>query len=332
MYPVPHAEITLIGLPWATTFVERFSCYIDRLVIFPGYPGISEGNGSEEEQARFLHEQQGYGYDLVIQMHGSGKTSNALIKELGGTYALGYYEGVRPSHLHLATPYPCHQHEIWRNLHLVAQVGVTELDPRLEFPLHRADYVEAYALLNALAVPMNPTSHSLLIGIHPGSHALSRRWPAEYFATVADRLAAEWRASIILTGGPDEQQCAYDVMMHMNAPVYNLAGRTSLGALGALLDTMTLFISNDTGPAHLACAVQCASISLFGPAEYTRWAPLETARHIALRHPVACSPCGYQDCPIDHRCLRWLSSETVLATAERLLHETTQNPDLACSR
>src|SRR5215469_16269914 len=69
----PAAEITLIGLPWAASFVRRFSCYIDRFVEFAGFPGINEVEAHPERTASFLEEQRVYSYDLVIQMHGSGK-------------------------------------------------------------------------------------------------------------------------------------------------------------------------------------------------------------------------------------------------------------------
>jgi ADP-heptose:LPS heptosyltransferase len=323
----PHAEITLIGLSWAAAFVQRFSHYIDRLVVFPGYPRLKEGDGSAEEQARFLREQQAYGYDLVIQMHGSGKTSNRLVQALEGPIALGYYEDKRPTYLQFAAPYPHEQHEIWRNLHLVAQLGCTELDPRMEFPLSDEDYAEADRLLAELPSGADneqaAEKRSLLIGIHPGSRSPARRWPGEYFAAVADKLAREWNARIVLTGGPGEQETVRDVMTCMNMPALNLAGRTSLGALAALIKKFTLFISNDTGPTHMACAVDTASITIFGPAEYQRWAPLDRSLHRAVRRPVACSPCGYWECPIDHRCLRWLTPDTVLSAAERLIHEAT---------
>jgi ADP-heptose:LPS heptosyltransferase len=140
---------------------------------------------------------------------------------------------------------------------------------------------------------------------------------------VADRLAREWNARIVLTGGADEQETVRAVLTCMNMPALNLAGRTSLGGLAALINKFTLFISNDTGPAHMACAVDSASITLFGPAEYQRWAPLDHSLHRAVRRSVACSPCGYWECPIDHRCLRWLTPNMVLSAAERLIHEAT---------
>src|SRR5947209_5720114 len=92
-----NAEITLIGLPWAKSFVERFHRYIDRFVEFVGYPGIAEVDVVPERTACFIEEQRSYGYDLVIQMHGSGESSDRFTLALGAKMTVGYYKGRAPA-------------------------------------------------------------------------------------------------------------------------------------------------------------------------------------------------------------------------------------------
>lgn len=307
----PDAEITLIGLPWAASFVRRFSHYLDRFVEFPGYPGIAEVAVSPHRTLRFLDEQRAYGYDLVIQMHGSGRTSNPFALALGGGTTAGYYpdDGPDGSGLTLGAPYPDDRPEIFRNLGLTGLLGLPPRGLELEFPLFDADRAEAAALMDR-----HPC-----IGIHAGARASARRWPPERFAAVADYLAKRFDARIVLTGGPDETETARVVANRMEAEALDLAGATSLGALGALIDGMDLFISNDTGPAHIADALDVPSITIVGPADQRRWAPLDGVRHPIVRRPVGCNPCPYRDCPIDHRCLRWIDAIEVIAVAERLL-------------
>lgn len=324
----PLAEITLIGLPWNATLVCRYQHYIDRFIEFPGYPGLTEGMVDQARLERFLAEQRAYHYDLVVQMHGSGRCSNAFVCELGGKVTAGYYEQECPAGLTISAPYPSEQHEIFRNLGLAALLGCTQLLPRLELPLFAEDHTEADILLRELAV----NEDALLIGIHPGSRSPARRWPTAYFAAVADKLVQRFGARIIVTGSSNEKSIAQTVIERMRTPAMNLAGRTSFGGLAALIGRLHLFISNDSGPAHIACAVQCPSVTIFGPAEYERWAPLDKSLHPAVRHPVECSPCSYWECPIDHRCLRWLTPAMVMNVAERLVYETTQNPHMAHSR
>ena len=355
----PGAEITLIGLPWATSFVQRFSCYIDRFVEFVGYPGIDEIPFDEQRTERFLAEQRAYHYDVALQMHGSGHTSNPFVLALGATNTVGYYEKT-PAGLTLEAAYPDDQHEIYRNLNLVEQIlgrglnslrprsngqwqqGRNELRPlqstvpdysilshngslpkddslmdtRLEFPLFENDYAEADALLHSYL-----QNGKRLIGLHPGARPPARRWSTNYFAFVADTLARRFDAQIFLTGGPGEEQTVQAVMDAMHTLAVSVAGKTSLGGLAALISRLDLFISNDTGPSHIACAVDCPSVTIFGPADVRRWTPLNRHRHPVVRHPVACSPCSYWECPIDHRCLHWLTPDKVLSVAMKMLQK-----------
>ncbi|GAC1365282.1 MAG: glycosyltransferase family 9 protein [Ktedonobacteraceae bacterium] len=307
----PHAEITLVGLPWARAFAQRFHLYIDRFVEFVGYPGIQELPVDAVRVSQFIAAQREYNYDLAIQMHGSGQSSNPFVHALGARLTVGYYEGTQPATLTLGAPYPHGQHEIYRNLGLVSLLCASEhADPRLEYPLFEEDHAEAAALLRTL-----PRADRPWVGIHPGARPPARRWPAEYFATVADTLARRFNAQIIVTGGPGEETIVQAVIDRMQTPALNLVGRTSLGSLAALMSKLDLFISNDTGPAHLAHAIERPSITIFGPADYQRWAPLNQTLHPAVRHPVSCSPCGHWTCPIDHRCLRRISPQQVLDVA-----------------
>jgi ADP-heptose:LPS heptosyltransferase len=310
----PDAEMTFVGLPWAASFVGRFRHYLDRFVEFGGYPGIEEVEVSPERSARFLAEQRAYGYDLVIQMHGSGRTSNPCVLAFGGRVTVGYYEEEAPPGLTLGAPYPADEPEIVRNIGLAGMLGCPDRGLRLEFPLSDGDRTEATALLRPLARPDRPR-----IGLHAGASRPSRRWPAERFAALGDELVRRFGAQIVLTGGPAEMATVREVADRMAAQPLILAGETSLGGLAALIAELDLFVSNDTGPAHLACAVDTPSVTIFGPGDHARWAPLDGDRHPTVRRPVECSPCAYGECPIDHRCLRRVYPEMILAVVERLL-------------
>ncbi len=310
----PNAEITLIGLPWAKSFIQRFHHYVDRFVEFAGFPGIAEVEVIPERIAGFIREQRAYGYDLAIQMHGSGRTSNCFILALGAKMTVGYYVGTCPEELTLGAPYPDDQPEVYCNLGLAKLLGCPDCDPRLEFPLCNDDRTEAAALLRRLPRPDRPW-----IGLHAGARPPARRWPFQYFASVADELSRRFNAQVILTGSPDEKAIVQSVAEQMMTRPINLVGETSLGGLAALISKLDLFVSNDTGPAHIAYAVDTPSVTIFGPSDYRRWAPLDQTRHPIVRRPVECSPCSYWDCPIGHRCLCWIYPEMVMAVAERLL-------------
>src|SRR3954447_3435951 len=79
----PRAEIVLIGLPWARSFVSRFDRYLDGFVEFPGYPGLPERAPRVDRIPPFLDAVQREGFDLALQMHGSGMLTNSLVAMFG---------------------------------------------------------------------------------------------------------------------------------------------------------------------------------------------------------------------------------------------------------
>ncbi|GAC1628793.1 MAG: glycosyltransferase family 9 protein [Ktedonobacteraceae bacterium] len=308
------AEITLIGLPWAESFTRRFGHYLDRFVAFEGYAGIDEVEFEQARSTRFVEEQKAYGYDVVVQMHGSGRTSNAAVLALGGKMTVGYHEDGLPEQLTLEQPYPDAEPEICRNLELARLLGCLELDTQLEFPLFAEERREAAKLLRKL-----PRTEHPWIGIHAGAKMSTRRWPAEYFARVADDLAERWRAQIIVTGELKEEALVQAVIAKMRTQPLYAVGKTSLGGLAALIGQMDLFISNDTGPAHMAYALNTPSVTIFGPTEPRRWAALDTLAHPFVRGTGECGACTKEECLFEQRCLREVRPEKVMEVAEALL-------------
>lgn len=310
----PAAEITLVSLPWAEEFAAHLRQYIDRFEPFPGGPGLREGDGTPEAQQRFLAAQRARRYDLAIQMHGSGGTSNPYLLGFGARHTAGLYAFNRPAGLTVAEPYPEDQPEICRNLRLAAMLGSRDLDPALEFPVLLEDRREAYRLLGDAMSSSRP-----LVVLHPGSKSSARRWPAGRFAALGDLLAGRLNARIVITGTEAERPLVNSVAHQIRHGARNLAGRTSLGGLAAVLALADIVIANDTGPAHLSEAVGTPTVTVHGPADITRWAPLDRTRFPIVRVGVECSPCEYVDCPIDHRCMLLIAPERVYATAATLL-------------
>jgi ADP-heptose:LPS heptosyltransferase len=310
----PAAEITLIGLAWSAEFVRRFSAYVDRWREFPGYPGILEAGVDEERTARFLAEERAYRYDLVLQLHGNGQISNHFALAIQGKRTVGFFDGAPPDGMWLGVPYPDGLNEIERNLTLTRLLGLPGDDVRLGFPVLPEDESALRSALSHETLLQRP-----VVGLHPGARPPARRWPAEHFAVVGDALARRFGATIVITGGPSEGSLAEAVAVKMTSHVVNLAERTSVGGLAALIRKLDLFISNDTGPSQVAVALDRPSISIFGPADRVRWGPLDQTRHRIAYREVECSPCPHWECPIDHRCLRWLEPVRVLTIAEELL-------------
>jgi ADP-heptose:LPS heptosyltransferase len=271
----PEAEITLIGLPWARELVRRFDRYLDAFLEFPGYPGLPERTPDAGRIPAFFEAAQRAGFDLALQMHGSGRITNSLLPELGARVAAGFFPAGEPCpDERTFIAYPDDEHEIRRPLRLLHHLGIPSAGEELEFPLHRADREELGDI--AEATSLVPGEYAC---IHPGGRS-ARRWAPWRFAEVGDALASRGLVPV-LTGSADEADLAADVAARMRRRSVNLAGRTTLGGLGALLAGARLLVSGDTGVSHLASALRVPSVVIFTSSDRARWAPLNGELHRA---------------------------------------------------
>jgi ADP-heptose:LPS heptosyltransferase len=283
----PEAKISLIGLPWAQAFVDRFGAYFDEFIAFPGYPGLPEQPVDPVATVAFLQAMQRRQFDLVIQMQGNGTIVNSMISLFGAKCTAGYYPG---AHIEqycpeggFFMPYPEDAHEVKRHVHLMEFLGIAARGYELEFPLTRADEQEATQLTDWPSLAVNP-----YVCIHPGGIS-ARRWPAGHFARVGDALAAQGY-SIVLTGTTPETDVVQQVQAQMKHPALSLAGKTNLGSLGWVLQRAALLVSNDTGVAHVAAGLKVPSVVIYTTSKPSEWGPLNRQRHRALREEEAADP------------------------------------------
>ena len=158
----------------------------------------------------------------------------------------------------------------------------------------------------------------MLVGIHPGGMP-SRRWPAERFSRLIDRLYETYHCRVILTGSAGEAGLCTRISGRAHTKVVSVAGKISLYELGALVRRCRLFVSNDTGPMHIAAVLQTPLVALFGPGDITRFDPrviFPRAQVVYQRAP--CAPCEKPSCP-DGRCMAAISVEAVYERVRQVL-------------
>lgn len=316
----PDAHIKLIGLPWATRFVEQFPSLVDELIVFPGARGFPEQEETDAGLPRFFAAMRERRFDLAIQMHGSGGPANAIVKRFGAAACAGFLqpqEAPEPGFIAWPDDLP----EPQRYLALVRALGIDAGDDMLWFPLTPHDRCEYEAL--EMRHGIEPER---LIVLHPGAQLPSRRWPAARFAEVADALSAHgWQ--IAITGMPNEAAITAAVLGSMTAPALNLTGCTTLGGLAALVARARLVVCNDTGVSHVAAAMRTPSTVIASGSDTRRWAPLDRARHRVLADYPPCRPCAFRDCPYGHTCALNVSVKHVVdAALEQLAHYAPAHP------
>lgn len=161
------------------------------------------------------------------------------------------------------------------------------------------------------------------LGINPGgTYGSAKRWYPEEFAKVAAYFANCY--DIVIFGGPSEIDIAREVeeKLQKNAitNVTNLAGKTTIQELIQNIAGLSLFVTNDSGPMHIAAAYKIPTVALFGPTKYDETSPWQNPNSTILSHNLQCAPCMKRECPIKtHECMRGIKAEEVISLLERHL-------------
>jgi heptosyltransferase-2 len=167
-----------------------------------------------------------------------------------------------------------------------------------------------------------------IIAIHAGASCPSKRWPAERFAYAADELSAKYSSDIVLVGGDQTEEYSKRVSSEMKGKVIDLTGMLLVGELAELLSRCRVFVSNDSGPIHVAVAVGTPIVAIFGRKDPglspKRWGPLGK-NDIVLHKDVGCERCLAHNCDRDFECLKAISVGEVVGAAEKILGESKNN-------
>lgn len=209
------------------------------------------------------------------------------------------------------------RHEVQRQLDLVALVGAQSSNTGLSFATRDADRQSMLATLGSHKVL---AEHGWIV-VHCGASAESRRYGAQGFSQALSLLDAGERR-ILLTGSDSERKLVDHIIAGCTrgASLVNLAGRLSLGELGALIEGAALLISNNTGPVHIAAAVQTPVVDLYALTnpQHTPW----QVKHRLLSCDVPCKYCYRSVCPQGHNaCLNGIAPQAVVQAARELLDD-----------
>ncbi len=202
--------------------------------------------------------------------------------------------------------------EIERLFELVRPLGITTPAPEVELVLP-AEARQAAADFWAERCGDKP-----VLGIHPGSTWPTKCWPVPYFSEIVSRAVAGG-AQVLVFGGPGEEAVAAKILAGAGLPygaeVVNLAGKLSLPELAAYLGRLDAYLTNDSGPMHLAWVQKVPLVALFGPTvRALGFFPRGDSSTVA-ETPLDCRPCGLhgpRKCPLDHHdCMRKLTPDKV---------------------
>ena len=206
-----------------------------------------------------------------------------------------------------------HTPKIFTNQHLVKQY----------VELAMIDSENNYAQIPSLKLYIEPKKFNKpTLGINAGAtYGSAKRWYPERFAEVAGEFSH--RYDIVIFGGPNEIEMAKEIednLISSGITNYtNLAGKTSIEELCANIAGCSLFVTNDSGPMHVAAAYQIPTISIFGPTKYKETSQWMNTKSKIVRHELECSPCMKRECPLKHHdCMKGITALEVIKEVKSL--------------
>ena len=212
--------------------------------------------------------------------------------------------------------YPTEAHHMHHYLHLASALGA---DPEPTRPRIFVSKDEINELEQKFSLPGKAPRLAFILGAEYGP---AKRWPAARFAAVAKSVLGRRQTHFLLLGGPADQAIVEEIVGMLEPGTFtNLTGRTSLSELAIALATSSCVLTNDTGPMHLAAAVDVPVVALFGSTSPELTAPglPGDSKTRILRAPPPCAPCFLRECPLDARCLNNITVESAVAAIEQTL-------------
>jgi lipopolysaccharide heptosyltransferase II len=302
----PEARITLVVSPGLDLLLEGTNI-ADRILVFDK----NRMKKSPGDFMIFLNRLRREQYDLFADMQPSFR-SRVMRWFSGSRCSLVYkkQKSVKAGERRF--------HAVENFMDTLAPIGVAGPVDRIELPVrHEAD-VSVDAFLVSRGIRKDKPLIALNCGV--GAARPSRNWFPDRFSLLADRIIRELDAAVIFIGGPEDRELVENVLKGMSEKAFSAAGDLNLAETAALLGRCRSLVSSDTGPLHLATAVQTPVIGLFGSTDPLRTGPVGRNNRVILKK-LSCVPCDKKVCPLSTRaCMSAITVENVLSELRNGMH------------
>ena len=257
-------------------------------------------------------------YDLGILLTNS--FSSAWWFFFGGVRKrIGYKGNMRNLLLSQSVPFPARrkeQHLVLTYKMLLEPLGIPLSDTAPQLYISEEEKQGGLLLLKELGIKLGVNR---ILGINPGAaHGSAKCWLPERFQQVTERMLTDPNLFVLYFGDKAGASLVHKICEQLPPDrVINLAGKTSLRELITLISLCDLLLTNDSGPMHVASALNVPLVALFGSTSDVATGPYNGG--IVIHKHVECSPCYKRVCPIDFRCMKRIEVDEVCDALEKQL-------------
>jgi predicted lipopolysaccharide heptosyltransferase III len=295
--------------------------------ILRGNPHVDEilplDRGSILQQSRFILDIRRRRFDTVVDLT-DGDRAAFLTWISGASVRIGFNAEQRWTGRCYTTVVTGRvgAHRVERDLAAVAPLGIEARDRVPRIWLTQDDDARGDHLVARLGI----TGDRSWVMIQPGARYWFKAWPPERFAELADRLNGRFGCQVFVSGSPQEAALAQAVVDHAKSRPLNIAGRSDVRTLAALLKRSALFVGNDTGAMHIAAAVGTPVVGLFGPSNPDEWGP-RGGRAETIYKGLDCRVCFHPTCRRgEANCMKLITVEEVMTAAIRQMGNEPRDP------
>ncbi len=262
----------------------------------------------------FLSQLRSRKYDLVIDFQGLLK-SGLLVWLTKGVHKVGMTGSREASRLflnHKAIQVSYNQHAIERYLQICSSLGCEDMRWEGKIPYKKQHAEAVRKVLYEKGYDGSP-----IIVISPMARWQTKLWRKEAFGELADKIQILLGYTVVFTGSSDDQSYIDDILGSMKSRALSTAGCIGLKELSCLFEMAEAAVTTDTGPMHIAAAMGCPVVALFGPTDPKRTGPYGLS-HKIIRSGIQCSPCFRKQCS-DPRCMSQIKTEEVFKSLKEIL-------------
>lgn len=320
----PNARLTFLACSAARDILAA-NPHIDSVIAYDAFWFYKKSGFSR--YLRLVNELRRKRFDLVIEARGDIRDIFLIAYLSGARHRISYGVGGGGFLLTDIVPFERIRHRVDYHLDIARRLGAEPGAPGAPGAIDAIDWgvmpgkahsSNAEALLSL----HNPNGAGPAVGIHAGGRKELKRWGRERYAELASELASRFNARVFFTGSAEDYPLIDGIIKGAGRGAINLAGKTDLLTLSALLKRLDVFVTNDSSVLHLASAVKCPCVAVFGPSKSNETGPYANPVSRVVEKDFPCrETCDEDKClhGVHNECMSAISVADVLNAVEDAL-------------